>query len=122
MKKFASLMAFMIVTGLMMINAPQQADARPQYLKSFSGKYEQVADQAKEKKCGVCHGEGGKNKKQVSEYGKALAKALGKKNQKDADIIDEAYDTIAEMKPEGGDKTYGEMLEGGELPAPHEGE
>ena len=115
-------MAFVVVAGLMMFNAPQKADARPDYLKAFSGKYEKVADAAKEMKCGVCHGDSGKNKKQVSEYGQALAKALGKKNQKDADLIDEAFDTIAEMKPEGGDKTYGEMLDAGELPAPHKAE
>lgn len=119
MKKFASLMAFLVVAGLMMVNAPQEADARPQYFKAFSGKYEKVAETAKEKKCGVCHG---KSKKMVSDYGQALGKALGKKNQKDADVIDEAFDTVAEMKPEGSDKTYGEMLGEGELPAPYKAE
>lgn len=122
MKKFASLMAFLVVAGLMLANAPQEANARPQYLKSFTAKYEKVAEAANEQKCGVCHGDSGKNKKQVSDYGAALGKALGKKNQKDEDAIDEAFDTVAEMKPEGSDKTYGEMLAEGELPAPHKAE
>ncbi len=122
MKKFASLMAFLVVAGLMMVNAPQEANARPQYLKAFGEKYEKVADAANEKKCAICHGDEGKNKKLVSDYGMALAKALGKKNQKDADAIDEAFGTVAEMKPEGGEKTYGEMLGEGELPAPHKAE
>lgn len=72
--------------------APQQAEARPQYLKAFMGKYD-IAE-AKEKKCGVCHGEGGKNKKVVSDYGKALGKALGKKNVKSADDIAAALGKI----------------------------
>ncbi|MFV1992189.1 MAG: hypothetical protein ACC652_15760 [Acidimicrobiales bacterium] len=122
MKKFASLLALLAVACLMMVTAPQQADARPQYNKAFGQKYEKVAGEAKKLKCGVCHGEKGKKKKLLSDYGKALKEAVGKKNQKDADVIDEAYDTIAEQKPEGGDKTYGEMLEAGELPAPHKAE
>ncbi len=122
MKKFASLMACLVVAGLMMVSAPQEVSARPQYMKALGGKYEKVADAVKEKKCGICHGEGGKKKKLLSDYGKALKEAVGKKNQKDADVIDEAYDTVAEMKPEGGDKTYGEMLAEGELPAPHKAE
>ncbi len=93
--------------------APQQAEARPQYLKGFIGKYDISA--AKEKKCGTCHGEDGKNKKKVSDYGKALGKALGKKNVKGADDIAKALDEAA--KADAGDgKTFGDILKSGKLP------
>lgn len=111
MKKLMLLVAAVAVVG--MFAAPQQAEARPQYLKGFVAKYD-IAE-AKEKKCGVCHGEGGKNKKVVSDYGKALGKALGKKNVKGADDIAAALDSAA--KADAGDgKTYGDWLKDGKLP------
>ncbi|MCA8998254.1 MAG: hypothetical protein KDA80_14745 [Planctomycetaceae bacterium] len=112
MRKLTALAALFAVATLVLTAAPQQADARPQYLKAFTEKYD-IAE-AKELKCGVCHGEGGKNKKAVSDYGKALAKALGKKNEKDADAIAEALGKIESEKC--GDGTFGDLLKDGKLP------
>jgi len=113
MKKFTALLSLVAVAGLFMFSAPQKAEARAQYIKAFVAEYD-IAE-AKEKKCGVCHGEGGKNKKAVSDYGKALAKALGKKNQKDAEAIKKALKAVEEEGDVDG-KTYGELLKDGKLP------
>lgn len=116
MRKICTVMTLSAVAALMFLSAPNTADARPQYLKAFIGKYDKVASEAGELKCGVCHGEGGKNKKVVSDYGKALGKALGAKNVKEADDIDEALDQAASQDA-GGGKTYGDLLKDGKLPA-----
>lgn len=105
MKRLMFIVAAVAVVGLFAA-APQQAEARPQYLKGFVAKYD-IAE-AKEKKCGVCHGEGGKNKKTVSDYGKALGKALGKKNVKGADDITAAL--------EAAEKGFEKYLKEGKLP------
>ena len=115
MKKLLTLAACCAVASLMFLSAPKQADARPQYLKAFIGKYDKVASEAGDLKCGVCHGEKGKNKKVLSDYGKALGEALGKKNVKDADDIEKALET-AGAKDSGGGKTYSDLLSSGKLP------
>lgn len=114
MKKFAAIVALVAIAGLFVVSAPEQAEARPQYLKAFVGQYD-IA-KAKELKCGVCHGEGGKKKKVLSDYGKALGKAIGAKNCKDADTINAGLKKAEGEKAAGSDKTYGEILKGGELP------
>jgi len=124
MKKTACLLALVAVAGLMMIAAPQQADARPKYFKAFTGKYAEVKAEATkaENKCGVCHGgPKGKKKKQLSDYGLALKEALGKKNEKVAANIDAALDAVAKEKC-GDDTTYGDLLKEGKLPPPHKAE
>ncbi len=104
------------VVASLVAMAPQ-AQARPQYLKAFVGEYDHLEAKAKEKKCGVCHGEGGKNKKVVSAYGKAMGAGLGKKNQKDAEAIVKALKAAAEMKCGDGDKIWGDVLKDGLPPA-----
>ena len=129
MKKTASLVALIAVAGLMMVTAPEPADARPQYLKAFTAKYETVKDKIEEKKgttakCGICHGKEGKNKKQLSDYALGIKETIleiGKKNEKDKDKIDKAFEAAAEVQVEDG-KTYGDLLEAGELPPPHKGD
>ena len=107
--------AFAVVAGFVPL-APQ-AQARPQYLKAFAGKYESLKAAADEKKCGVCHGEGGKNKKAVSDYGKAVAEALGEKNVKDEAAIAAALTAVEGKKCGDGDKTWGDVLKAGLPPA-----
>jgi hypothetical protein len=129
MKKTASLLALLAFAGLMMVTAPEPAAARPQYLKSFTAKYEKVNGEIEKRKgltakCAVCHGKEGKDKKLLSDYGTELKKAvlaLGAKNQKDPEKIDKAFDAAAEIQCEDG-KTYGEMLKDGKLPPPHKDE
>ena len=122
MKKTACLLALVAVAGLMMITAPRQAAARPKYYKALITKYADAKEEAAKVKCGVCHGgPKGKNKKQLSDYGKAMKKALGKKNEKDAAKIDAALDAAAKEKC-GDDTTYGDLLKEGKLPPPFKDE
>ncbi len=115
MKNLKFVCASAAVAAMMFMAAPQ-AQARPQYLKAFSAKYANLKAAAEEKKCGVCHGEGGKNKKSVSDYGKALGAALGEKNVKGEDDIAAAL-TTAEAGDAGGGKTWKEVLAAGLPPA-----
>jgi mono/diheme cytochrome c family protein len=118
MKNVVSLLALVAFVGAIVVSLSDSANARPQYHKAFAEKYAKVADQANEIKCGVCHGDGGKNKKQISDYGKALAEALAMKNQKDVDAINKGLDTVA-AKECGDGKTFGDLLNDGKLPPPH---
>ena len=114
--KNLNLFVAMVVCGtLMFVATPKNVEARPQYLKAFTEKYEKVAEKANELKCGVCHGEGGKNKKTVSEYGKALGSALGEKNVKGEEELAKALDKAAEGDA-GDGKTFGDLLKEGTLP------
>lgn len=117
MKNYKVLLGIFAFGAMLCLPAPREAAARPQYLKAFSEKYPKVAERASELKCGVCHGDSGKNKKAVSDYGKALGKALGEKNVKGKDELAKALDE-AGAKDSGDGKTYKELLEAGTLPAP----
>jgi hypothetical protein len=115
MRKIVTLLAMLGLITLVTVAVSRQAEARPQYLKAFSGKYSKVAEKAGQLKCGVCHGAGGKNKKVLSDYGKALGNALGGKNVKDNGKIDESLDEVAKADA-GNGKTFGDLLDSGELP------
>jgi hypothetical protein len=123
MKKLPTLMAIVAVAGLMLVGAPQDAQARPKYKSAVEKKYTKIAEELKnDVKCNACHGleaDGKSNKKLLSDYAKALAEALGKKNETDNEAIDKALNAVAQKK-NGDGKAYGELLEGGKLPAPHE--
>lgn len=102
--------------------APRTAEARPQYRAEFAKKYENLKEQVEEKKCFVCH-PNGENKKINNDYGDALKKALGTKNEKDKKKIDEALEKIEKEpskvpKEPGGKemKTFGELIKEGKLP------
>ena len=113
MKKILSFMAIAAFASCLF--APQ-AQARPQYLKALKDAYTENTAIG-EKKCAACHdkeGKEGKDKKVISEYGKALAEALGAKNEKDADKLKAGVAKAGEKKQ--GEKTYDEILKAGELP------
>jgi len=111
MRKVLTVMCLAAVAGMMLTSAPKQAEARKPYLDAFLAKYD--IEEAKTKKCGVCHG---KSKKVRSEYAEEIGKALGKKNVKDADEITKALEATEAKGSEDG-KTYGEILKDGKLPA-----
>lgn len=114
MRKLGVFLCAACAAAILMPGAPAQA--RPQYNKAFKETYgKKVGDD--KVNCGVCHGDGGKNKKVVSDYGKALAEALGAKNEKDEKKIVEGLNTVAKKEYEKG-KTYGDLIEGGQLPPP----
>ncbi len=110
MKKILSFMAVAAFASCLF--APQ-AQARPQYAGALKEAYSENTAVA-EKKCAICHGKEGKDKKVVSDYGKALAEALGTKNEKDAEKLKAGIAKAGEKKQ--GEKTYDEILKAGELP------
>lgn len=112
MKKVAVLCALAFVTA-MVVSASREAEARPQYLKGFATEYEGLKDKVEEKKCGVCHP--AKSKKVKNDYGVALGKAIGAKNEKDAEKIKAALGKAGEEKNADG-KTFKSIIEGGDLP------
>jgi len=114
MKKL-NLMMTLVAFGTVMCLLAPNAEARPQYLKAFTQKYSKVAERAMELKCGVCHGSSGKNKKVVSDYGKALVEALGARNVKGEEELSKALDEAGKQDA-GNGKTYNDLLQAGELP------
>lgn len=101
-------------TGAMSI-ALSTAQARPLYSKTFVGKYDKVVE-AKTAKCTICHSKP-KDKKQRNNYGIALGKLLGAKNQKDAAKITEGLKKAEAEKSAVEGKTFGDLLKDGKLPA-----
>jgi hypothetical protein len=97
------------------------ASAIPPFSAAFVKKYVDGNDNAafveaaKTAKCNVCHV--GKDKKEKNAYGKALDELLDKKaDAKDEEKINAALDTVAGQKPEGAEKTYGDLIKEGLLP------
>lgn len=89
------------------------AEARPQFKKAAAAAY---PDNAAVKKagCGACHPV--KDKKKRNDYGVALGKALGKKNEKNADAIKAAFKKAEAGKSATEGKTFGDLLKAGKLP------
>jgi hypothetical protein len=104
-----------VFTTLAMLAALSTAQARPLYCKTFIGKYDKVVE-AKTAKCAICHPKP-KEKKQRNNYGSAMGKLLGAKNQKDAKKIIEAMAKTEALKSAVEGKTFGDLLKEGKLPA-----
>jgi hypothetical protein len=109
----------MMLTAVAVAGALFTVDVRPvhaqkQYMDEMKTKYPAVAKAIDTQKCATCHG---KQKTQRSEFAKALEKALGEKKVKDAAKIQKAFDAVADQEYADG-KKYGELLNGGTLPAP----
>lgn len=96
----------------------QSAEARPQYNKAFKAKYEEKFEGKDVKfNCNVCHD--AKSKKKISQYGMDMKEKLGDKNVKDADAIEAAFKAVEAMDSQTEGKTYGDLLNSGEFPAPY---
>jgi hypothetical protein len=101
------------------------AAAFPEYYKAWQGEYLDNADHKadptfaehvkKDVKCLVCH-QGTKSKENRNSYGADLAKLLTKKDKKNTEKILAAFKTVADMKPEGGKETFGQLITEGKLP------
>lgn len=117
MKRLAVSVFGAAVALTLFVSAPQKAEARMQYYKEFESLYKDKLKDIDTKKCGICHGKMGNDKKKVSDYGKELGTALGAKNVKDVDKIKDAFKAI-EAKDAGSGKTYGDLLKDGQYPAP----
>jgi hypothetical protein len=109
----AAMVAVSVLAGVSL----ESASARPQYKMEFDKKY--MADGSAMNKalsgksnCNVCHV--GKDRKKRNDYGAALGKALGEKNVKDKEKIEEALGKVEKEKS--GDKTFGDLIKDGKLP------
>ena len=102
--------------GAALLMGSQDAQARPQYLKTFNAEYPALKSQAETTKCGICHF--GEKKTNRNDYGQAMGEALGKdaKNSKDEDKIKEALKKSEEGKSATEGKTFGDLLKDGKLP------
>lgn len=102
-----------VVAGLVM-GFSASVEARPNYKKAFDTQYEKVAKENKTS-CLVCHEEGD-DKKKRNNYGTALAKNI-KAKETDAAKIAEAFTKTEKEKSAVADKTFGDLLKEGKLPA-----
>ena len=115
------LITFMVLAAFASCLFAPPAQARPQYGGGLKKAYPDNKKVNAEKNCGVCHGKGGADKKNVSDYGKALVEALGKKNESDKEKVAAGIKKVGEMKVDkdkDDSKTYDEIFKAGELPAP----
>jgi hypothetical protein len=126
MKKVLIGLACTALFGLFVTASPETADARPKYFARFNEAYGTDIEAVGTMRCAICHGGvNGANKKIQSAYAAALLEQItaagGEKNCMDDTIIDAALTAVeaVESDPNNADgPTYGEILEGGELPAP----
>jgi cytochrome c553 len=102
----------LVLVGLVFASNLNSAQARPGYLKAFKTTYKDVA-KANKVTCAACHPV--KDKKVRNDYGKALGKNIGKKNEKDAKKIAAGLKKTEKNKNKDG-KTFGSILEAGKLP------
>jgi len=98
--------------GVLLLADANRAEARPQYFKEFTAKYDNLKAQTMKVKCNVCHY--GKSKKMRNDYGKAVMKNVGK-NQKKAPVIKGAL-TKAEKEKNAKGVTFGSLIKAGKLP------
>ncbi len=110
------------ITAFMWVGtAPSTVDARPKYREVFAAQYPALAEQVNKVKCGVCHPPAAAEKKKArNNYGMALGKALGKKNESDKDEILKVLTKIESEKSATEGKTFGDLIKAGTLPGKNE--
>ncbi len=118
MKKLTSKLGLIAIVGVAYVGmvlhfGGNTAQARPDYSKAFVAKYPSL-EAAKEAKCNVCHY--GDSKKNRNEYGKAVGKAIGEANCKDAAKITAGL-VKAEGEKSSSGETFGDKIKEGKLPA-----
>jgi hypothetical protein len=114
MSRSARLSGLAIVTLFLGATLVSPAQARPNYCKAFLAQYENVKE-AKDAKCAVCHP--GKEKKERNNYGVCLSKLLGTENVKEEAKIRESLKKAEAEKSAVDNKTFGDLLKDGKLPA-----
>lgn len=126
MRKFCNgtvMVCCLLAAALFMTAAPRQVQARQPYYMWWLETYPDVAKKNDVKtavKCNVCHV--GTSKTKRNDYGKAIAKALSpkknlKKTPENKDIFADALKTVEQQKSGTEGKTFGDLLQAGELPA-----
>ncbi len=124
MKRIALLFVACLVALVFNMLVTGTASARPEYKARLdeATKNSKFVDVLKEHKCNVCHY--GKTKKNRNDFGKAVNKTMNEEafksmkedKEKLTKKIDEALKTAMKEKAPGG-KTFGELIEAGQLPA-----
>ncbi len=111
----------LVMAGVVLVTGTETANARPKYKSEFQKKYPSV--KAKNKiTCLVCHekkddGSGKHDVKKRNNYGKALMKAIGKKNEKSSDKIKAGFAKSEKEDSAIKGKTFGDLLKDAKLPA-----
>ena len=106
----ACLFAIVALTG-------NSASARPKYQQVMSKAYPELTKKhGKNDKlsCAVCHPS--KSKKKRNNYGVAVGKNVGKKNQSDLELIKKAIVKAEKEKSKTEGKTFGDLIKAGDLP------
>lgn len=106
-----------MLAAWLLVASQQSAEARPQYktawdqtyLKEGTPIYQALAGKSN---CNICHE--GKDRKNRNEYGAAIGKNIGTKDNKDNTAIAEALQKAAAAKSSEG-ATFGELIEQGKL-------
>ena len=100
----------------MLVVAPS-AEARPKYKSEFQKLYPDLVKKLGKTKvgCNVCHPKTEKSKKKRNDYGVALTKILGKKNETDVAKIKMALEKVAKEKNKASE-VFGDKIKAGKLP------
>ena len=115
-KAFRVSVLSLIVTGAVLLVSRDRADAQAKYRSVFKKKYKQFGSQFSKAKCSVCHDKKTeKKKKPLNDYGKAMAKSLGKKKVKGTKAIEAALTKTEAAKNTKG-ITFGSLIKAGKLP------
>jgi len=90
------------------------ASARPIFTASMTAAYPKLTEKNGKLGCVVCHPT--KSKKEVNNYGAAMAGVLSNVNEKDKDAILAVLKKIESAASATEGKTFGDLIEAGELP------
>jgi hypothetical protein len=94
-----------------------RVDARPKNKTTFLKLYPEVEKNNKDDmNCFICHEKGTTDKKKRNNYGEALAKHIAKNEMDEAKVREALIKTESE-KSAIKDKTFGDLLKEGKLPA-----
>jgi hypothetical protein len=107
-----------VLAGAIVLSSNSTVEARPKYRTVFQKNYEKVAAN-NTITCFACHGklaDGKMDKEKRNAYAQALGKAIGKKNETNEASIVAAMKKIEKEKSAVEGKTYGDLLEAGQLP------
>ncbi|MBW3543497.1 MAG: hypothetical protein KY476_24865 [Planctomycetes bacterium] len=117
-----------VLAGAILVSGIDEAQARPQYRTQFQKQYPKVVEKLAEKNekitCFVCHeakdaAADKPDPKKRNNYGDALMKVV-EKNEKKTENIEAALKKVEPEKSAIKDKTFGDLLEEGKLPASKE--
>lgn len=103
-----------VLLGLYLISGSDSAQARPKYPTEYKKIYPDLAKKHKIT-CKVCHP--GKDKKKRNNYGTAISKVTKTNKKQDLKKMKEAVKKVEKEKSAIKDKTFGDLIKDGKLPA-----